>query len=493
MYNFPSAVTPSRSESVIVTIVLLVFLLLGFVVASRLPINNGTMVDEIMFIDPATNLYFGNGFTSSAWFAQAKNEFWAGYPPLYSLILFLWMQIFGFSIATAKSLNYVLIIVAGLLLWLSVIRLNLVNSTRSRVTLIAIFLANLEDSFNYRTGRPDSLTIVLSLAALLAYSIQSTWLRCLLLACISIFIPLTGLQLAAYAVILPCILLAYLRTSFLRESVSIAIGLAIGTVSLYILYSTNGVWQGFIKSIRENNSVKRTSLFSSLHGWKAAGFFKDDAFKLLLLVLLSIIIYKLVKAKFRLHSQLSFGLVVSFCIPFGMMFLSAYPRYYNWMAFIPLAICVCSEVSISSRGTPKGWLSLLIIGCLLAVSLSGYFRGLAVLAVNWKALDYSPIEALVEKNVTRSDWVVSDSVAYYAAKTRAATVIYANSGASYLNIIPSQEKEHISALIIEPEKFENVVNTLGGKWYDSGRGLSLKSKRGRSLVDLKIYRRDLAS
>src|SRR4028119_1304776 len=152
MYNFPSAVTPSRSESLIVTIVLLVFLLLGFVVASRLPINNGTMVDEIMFIDPATNLYLGNGFTSSAWFAQAKNEFWAGYPPLYSLILFLWMQIFGFSIATAKSLNYVLIIVAGLLLWLSVIRLNLVNSTRSRVTLIAIFLANLEDSFNYRTG-----------------------------------------------------------------------------------------------------------------------------------------------------------------------------------------------------------------------------------------------------------------------------------------------------------------------------------------------------
>src|SRR5208337_4817362 len=45
----------------------------------------------------AANLYFGQGFTTSAWF-QSRDTLFAGNSPLYSLCLYPWIRVFGFDV-----------------------------------------------------------------------------------------------------------------------------------------------------------------------------------------------------------------------------------------------------------------------------------------------------------------------------------------------------------------------------------------------------------
>src|SRR2546422_11523965 len=90
------------------------FLLLNLLTSTRYPY---VWIDEVMYSDPAVNLYLGNGFTSSAWYAQPSTEFWAGNVPLHTLLLYLWLKLFGFSILSVRSLNCVYMTACCWLLW----------------------------------------------------------------------------------------------------------------------------------------------------------------------------------------------------------------------------------------------------------------------------------------------------------------------------------------------------------------------------------------
>src|SRR5689334_18193604 len=95
--------TCSKREIWCVILFLLGFLLVNLATSARYPY---VWIDEVMYSDPAVNLYLGNGFTSTAWYAQPSNEFWAGNVPLHSALLYLWMKTFGFSIVAVRSINY---------------------------------------------------------------------------------------------------------------------------------------------------------------------------------------------------------------------------------------------------------------------------------------------------------------------------------------------------------------------------------------------------
>jgi hypothetical protein len=64
----------SRRETLLVIALCGAVLAFNLATAERFPVP---WVDEIMFADPAVNLLLGNGFTSSAWFGQRKDAFWA--------------------------------------------------------------------------------------------------------------------------------------------------------------------------------------------------------------------------------------------------------------------------------------------------------------------------------------------------------------------------------------------------------------------------------
>src|SRR2546428_3368047 len=92
-----------RLETWCVIGLLLAFLVVNLLTSTRYPY---VWIDEVMYSDPAVNLYLGNGLTSTAWYVQSSHEFCAGNVPLHSLLLYLWLKLFGFSILAARRLNY---------------------------------------------------------------------------------------------------------------------------------------------------------------------------------------------------------------------------------------------------------------------------------------------------------------------------------------------------------------------------------------------------
>ena len=438
-----------------------------------------------MFTDPAANLYFGNGFTSSAWSVQTRNEFWAGNAPLYSILLYYWMQLFGFSIVAVRSLNNVLMTVSALMLWVAVIKLNLVTATWSRVALIALLFSGYGTSWCARSGRYDALGITLFAASILIYSIPLTWLRCVLLTCIGMFLPMAGLNLLPYAVIFCSLLFIYLGKPILKECFCVAIGIIIGILFLYILFSTNGVWNDFVASARGLGG------HPGLPNFKNSS--KDISFLILLFLSLGLFLSEKKHEIIRFRSPLSFGLTSGFTIPMAMLVLGRYPTNYSWMAYIPLSICVCSAIS---KFNPSNWKRFVIIGVLSLACFFGLPFWLTWSIYGGADLDYKQVEALVERNVKENDWVYSNSSTFYAMKSRSNPVFFE----AYSFNKSTEEKNKISLLILNPNDYEKESRKVGGKWYPSGDGikpkqpgfLGLKSSIILSKYNLQVYRRENA-
>jgi hypothetical protein len=498
-FNFLNTQSVSPLEVLSIVGLFVVFLLLNLATASRYVT---LWHDEVWFTDPAANLYLGNGFTSSAWPVQTKDEFWAGNAPLYTILLSNWMQLFGFSIVSVRALNYVLMIVAALLLWVAAVRLNLFTSRWSRITFILLLLLGQGMFFNYRTGRYDCLGMILLATGLLAYSLQAIWLRCILLSFMGIFLPMTGLQLVAYILILGTLLQLYwgkLGLSLRREYLSVACGFGVGAIFLYLLYYTNGVGLKFLRATAASGESITGQVAKCVLRGNCEGiarflelpyiFIQDKSFLLLIILGIAIAAYQKSKGTFSLGrpSRLEFGLLVSVCIPLGMFFLSKFSIYYTWMAYIPLAICVLSTIDASQLNR-KRMISSLITGVLVLVCLVGLPLRFVGIVRHWNVMDYAQIEALVDRNVTQSDWLLCDLKVYYAAKKKAGVVILPTyTGSADFKTIPEREK--ISVLILKPGIIENkeheLTQRLGGQWKPTGDGISPSEE-----YVFKVYRRD---
>jgi len=489
------------SEPFWVIALLLVFLSLGLIEASKLPLFLDTWWDEIMHVDPAANLYFGQGFRSSAWFAQSKDEFWAGYPPLYPFLLSLWMQIFGFSLSAARSLNYMLAALSALILWKAVIRLNLVKLAACRILLLTLLLVIVGYSFDFRPGRPDVLMTTLAVTAFLAYSIPVKRYRYLCLVCLCAIFPFAGIGLIAYTAIFNGLVFIYLKRSFFKEFLAILSGLVIGSLGLLSFYYTNGVFRGFLASTLTTSTL-------SMPGSKGPFLdkFLSDIFfgltsgyrsKWLLIFILLIAVYNLAKKEFKYQSLASFGIAAGFSIPFAMRTAGAYPLYYDWMTCLPLAVCVCSEMSELLRAYRQHYLRSALLALTMALLLFAPPLHLKLLMTHWGSLDYAVVDNFVTQNVHKDDWAAGDPLTYYALRNKVEIVFHP----FYIQAMSQQEKDRVSVIITKPTSdpplqwigdFETITSKLGGFWYDTGKSLTLrgaKSPFSPKQVELRIYRR----
>lgn len=487
-------------EALYIVGLLVVFLLINLFTASRYVT---LWHDEVWFTDPAANLYLGNGLTSTAWPVQTRQEFWAGNAPLYTILLSMWLHFFKFSIVSVRAFNYVLMMVVALLLWVATIRLNLLTSSWSRITLVLLLILGEGMFFNYRTGRYDCLAIILLASALIIYSLPSVWLRCILLSFVGIFLPMTGLQLVAYTIIFSALLQFYFRKiglSLRREYISIASGVGIGAIFLFLLYYTNGVAIKFVRATAASGESITGQVAKCVLRHNCEGltrfielpyiFVQNKSFFILLILAVAIAVYQKSKGAFnwREPSLLGFGLLTSVCIPLAMFFITKFSIYYTWMAYIPLAICLLATIE-NSRLNRKRTISSLIVGGLVLVCLAGLPLHLVEIARDWKIRDYAQIEALVNRNVTNKDWVLCELPVYYAAKKKADVVILPTyTGSADFDTIP--EKEKISVLILKPKTLEDreFAHRLGGKWKPTGDGISPDED-----YTFKIYKRDETS
>ena len=123
----------NRRETILVLGLLLIVLLVNLATALRYP---AVWMDEAMYTDPAANLVMGNGFTSTAWYDQTSDRFWAGNTPLHELILSGWIKFFGFSPLSVRAINYIWLVLGAFLVWRFCVHFRYVEKTALRLLLM---------------------------------------------------------------------------------------------------------------------------------------------------------------------------------------------------------------------------------------------------------------------------------------------------------------------------------------------------------------------
>ncbi len=398
-------------------------LVLGLIVASMfLAANLGTSArspviwqDEVMFADPAVNLHFGQGFTSSAWF-QRRDSMFAGNSPLYSLCLYPWIGAFGFDVVAVRGLNYVLIlgVVATGLVGLK--RLGLVSSPVPALVFALLVLCGDGVTYSYRSGRYDCLGMLLISLVVLTLTSCHPSPRAMALFLLAVLVPWAGLQLIAYLALIGLALLLIQRRGAAIDVLAIGAGCVVGVLSLFLFLHENGVWPEFLKSVSILSGARRT-IVSKLASAVAAPFTEPSSIGLL--AVLGVLLFQAVRSgEFRLRSPLGVGLLAGVLVPCLLALAGKYARYYAWMAFIPMAGCVAAELQ-SGRWRPH-WrvvVPLLVMSCVV-----GLPARLAVTLREWKLRDPDPVNRLVAEQVRPTDWVYSEYEAYYPAKKAAAVL-----------------------------------------------------------------------
>ena len=130
-------------------------------------------VDEVMYIDPAINLAQGDGFTSSVWPSQSKDEFWASNSPLYSLLEAGWIKIFGFELIVTRVLSYIFGFISVIMISVGLENFNLVRSQTLRKNSIIFLLMLFPIAYAYRIARPDVVCLLLTSSTFAAASFKS--------------------------------------------------------------------------------------------------------------------------------------------------------------------------------------------------------------------------------------------------------------------------------------------------------------------------------
>jgi len=414
-------------------------------------------IDEVAYADPAVNVWLGRGFTSSAWYAQGDTEFWAGNVPLYSAMLYVWLRLFGFSIVAVRSINYLLIIPAIVLLWLGVRRHGLISSPGWRLFMVALVLLGFCVCFSYRSGRPDVLCILLACVAFLACTITHKRLRLAAVCAVGVLFPIAGLHLVAYALVLWGVLLPFLGRRYLAEWAALGIGCLLGGLALFAFYSFHGVWEQFVASTVGTHAVGGAE---GRLRWRIPGGLKDPSFLLLLLAALVLAVALKRQGRFVWRSPLGFALAAGLIIPLSINLLrKTYPCYYGWMAYIPVSVTLCAALA-ARPPLPR------LIGKVAMPMLVGLacLAGLPVVTVltllEWDQRDYRHVEQLIQRHVRPEDVVFCEGAAYYALKLRNPLL----TGLRRLWSASPEEAARINVLVMNPSRFELAQKSVGGQW-----------------------------
>ena len=366
----PTSLTPSRQELAGVFSILLVFLLVNALVGTLTPT---VYMDEPEHTDPAANLYFGHGFTSTAW-AQPHTAFWSGYVPLYSGILWLWFKLAGFGFFQARFINTLLAAFGGLLIWSAVRRNGLIRESSSRLLCLALVLSGSVSTLTFRTIRPD--TAMFALCALVFFLCSLTSLgvtRYLVVALTCLLLPFAGLPILPYIALLLVLIVLFYGFGNLRAMLAIGCGLAVGIGALLLFYRQFLALDSFLHFLLPSTilnsaapgtsslhnkifgeSLGSANLFTSFFGnpleFRSQANLFDYSAALLFaaLIVLSLSAWPAVA---RARQFALFMLAVTLLVPPGIYFAGHFPSYYRWMTYIPLAIAVPRLLEIHRAAT----------------------------------------------------------------------------------------------------------------------------------------------
>ena len=408
-------------EVKILLLILASFLALNFSTASLSPT---VWKDEVMHVDPAARLAQGKGLTSTAWY-YGEGEFYGGYGLIHAVFLAMWMKLWGISIWSARSLNYIYMALAVSAIWWSVGRQRLILSAAWRLLLVAIVLTSDGIVYAYRNGRCDTSGFLLASIGFFALGLRDARLRLPLLAVTGALLPLCYLQLVLWAALACSIDLLISHGKRLREYVFLGLGVIGGEAGYILWLNANGFLANYIGVYQFVHSTEPTMWFSRLthsESLDASGILNPSAY--LAIALLAICSLGGIGRRSVARSGISFAWSIAVFIPLVFLFLGGkFDRYYSWMLIAPFMVALLTAMSRLWRGMR---LPLRVAATLLvAASLAPFPLRMLIAIYEAPLRSYGQVEQFVRRNIQAGDMVIADFPAYYALINSDATAYYA--------------------------------------------------------------------
>ena len=283
-------------------------------------------LDEVIFTDPAVNLAWQGRFTSTAWYFQSADAWWAANVPLYSWMLAAWVQLGSLSLAWVRSLNLVLAAASACLLITWPRRMGWLTSARWTVLYAALVIAGHGMVVATRSGRYDVLGLLLCALLPWAATVQRVVWRRMALCLVAVLVPMSGLHVALYVGLMSLVWLAATRLRSWADGLAVLSGLALGGLALLALYQSQGVLGDFLLNVR-------LSGYAGKKDWP-----RDPSLLLMLLAAIGLCWRPGDRAVWR-HDRLPLTLSLAGVLVPALIFLVArLPTFYAWMAELPLAL-----------------------------------------------------------------------------------------------------------------------------------------------------------
>lgn len=425
--------------------------------------------DEVQGAEVAANLLAGKGFTSAATLAQPRDDRFATSTPLFHLLVFGWLKLFGFSPLAVRSFGYLLAAGTALTVWAAVVRHRMIQQPGHRVLLVTLILCGLSLGRVYLNNRYDAPGVALSALLFLASSISAPAIRRTCLFAGSLLLPCFGLHLAPFGGMMALLGLWLGGRSFWKDFAVIVVGLAAGLAGVFLYLYAFGLLAAFGRAARFDVQAlegRYSPLSMVLDG--ILRFQRNDV-TLLAAAMGLCLLAPAVRRRASLRSPLTMGVVLAVAIPLGMTVAGRYSCMYVWMAFLPVAICSVAalEHELAESRLGRGvMLATICLACLVGVPAK-----VAISATEWQARDVIRLDAFLTPYIRPDDRVYCTFTAYYPVK-RLAGDVWTGCG---WHAMSADEKSSLSLLIVEPRKSgegllpqgpaaETALAALPGRW-----------------------------
>ena len=456
-----------------IALIFLVFsiFILNITTATRYP---APWTDEVLYIDPAINLAEGNGFTSTAWPSQSKEEFWASNSPLYSLLQAGWIKVFGSELIVTRALSYIFGFIAVILISVGLKNFNLVRSEILRKFSIVFLLTLFPIAYAYRIGRPDVVCLFLSSSVFAAASFSVSKIRDTLLVVSSMLTPFANLSVIFFIATIIGVGLLFFRKRILRDAILIMVGMSLGILFMLAFYWFNDSLRQFLTItvgsghtllgqiaqyvIFDDNRVLEKlkdfpiAYFQSFFSWPYTTYLLVCAYLILLLPRIN-------------RNRINFFFSVSvLCIPLFLLLAGKYTWHMSWMHISVLTVAIFYSIDRLDWQKNAMICRSSAIPLILCV-LIGFPWMMGVAFSEWDERSRVKIENFSEKHITSSDTVVVDFYVYLEARKRTKSLFVTSYGGGHgLPEIPPEQTRLVNKMIIKEDDFDRMQSKYGGQW-----------------------------
>jgi hypothetical protein len=434
--------------------------------------------DEVLWSEPAINLFKAGHFTTSVWQLQSAGTFWAAQSPLYPLVLTAWLPVAGTSLQGVRSFNYFLVSIGVVLVWFASWRYRLIARASYRLALVPLLLFGYGVTFSYRCSRPDILGMICLTLFALAFSVRTPRWRILSLLVTAWLAPWVGVQIALYVFVASITAKLFFREVTFKDLAVIATGLGIGTASLLLVFYANGVLPNFMGTIFQaaNEHMhwgkKATVLETIPRRIRGAidGYLDFSSWPLAFGLVTAYILYRARSVGLNRRGT-PFLLLLSAGIPWVFSFLAHFGFYYSYLVFVPFVLVFLHVfdrliIELESKALLRAVFAIAVLGSMLL----GLPLRLWLAATCFDIVPRNQYAQTIQSALRPDDVVLAHYTGFFEAK-QVTHRVYSPMYAKHLvNLTPAaqdftpEEKQSLTALVLWPHELDYVQKYVGGEW-----------------------------